>query len=198
MLKGISSDFWKIVQPRKAFSWQTLLWVSIGFLILSVMARLGANNLELQRTFSGFSALMLALSGVVWSIEQKPIQIRGVSLGPWMAGALCSLLLYRFLADPASDRTDALYLACLTFPLSSITIKIVQDFLSKPTDSRYKVPIKERIPLAMWLLGHFLLAFWIRFAFMIQSWIDQHPALNNNDVRAYAASMFVWPVDLFQ
>jgi hypothetical protein len=162
------------------------------------MARLGANNLELQRTFSGFSALMLALSGVVWSIEQKPIQIRGVSLGPWMAGALCSLLLYRFLADPSSDRTDALYLACLTFPLSSITIKIVQDFLSKPTDSRYKVPIKERIPLAMWLLGHFLLAFWIRFAFMIQSWIDQHPALNNNDVRAYAASMFVWPVDLFQ
>lgn len=198
MLKTVGSDFWKIVQPKKAFSWQSLLWISIGFLLLSVVVRFGANNVPLQRTFSGFSALMLALSGVVWSIEQRPIEIRGVSLGPWMAGALCSLLLYRFLSEPAGDRSDALYLACLTFPLSSIAIKIVQDFLSKPTDSRYKVPIKERIPLAMWLLGHFLVAFWIRFAFMIQAWIDQHPALNNNDVRAYAASMFVWPMDLFQ
>jgi|JI8StandDraft_2_1071088.scaffolds.fasta_scaffold17428_2 hypothetical protein len=199
MIKDIRTEFWKIIQPKKAFSWQTLLWISIGCLVLSLLARFGLGSPELQRTFSGFSALMLAMSGVVWSIEQKPIQIRDVSLGPWMAGGLCSLLLYRFLsADNTTNTQQALYLACLTFPLSSIAIKIVQDFLSKPTLSRYKVPVKERVPLALWLLSHFLVTFWIRFAFTIQDWIDASPALNNSDIQAYGASMFVLPIDIFQ
>lgn len=197
MFKQISNDLWPILKPPRLFSWQSLFLCSLLIWGLSFVA--GYFNLEQQQSLATWGFLLLTLGGVFWAIEQKPLIIRGISMGPWLAAVLVSTFIYRYLNQVVgSPARDALYVAAIVWPLIAALLKIIPDLIrTKPRLGLAVKPI-DRTGLAIFLMMHFMIAFWIRFGFMVQDWAIADPSLASGDPNLYRTSMFVVPLDLFR
>ena len=117
-----------------------------------------------------------------------------------MASVLVSTFIYRYLNQVAgSSERDALYVAMLVWPLVAALLKIIPDLIRvKPRLGLAVKPI-HRTGLAIFLMLHFMMAFWIRFGFMVQDWVLADPNLQEGNTAAlFKASLFVVPLDLFQ
>ena len=138
MFKQLFTDLWALVKPPRPVSWQTLLLCSLGLWLASFL--MGYVDPDLQQSFATWGMLLLTLSGIFWAIVQKPLVIRGISMGPWLAAVLVSTFIYRYLNQVVgSSERDALYIAMLVWPLIAALLKIIPDL----------VRVKPRIGLAV-------------------------------------------------
>lgn len=197
MFKQLFTDLWALVKPPRPVSWQTLLLCSLGLWLASFL--MGYVDPDLQQSFATWGMLLLTLSGIFWAIVQKPLVIRGISMGPWLAAVLVSTFIYRYLNQVVgSSERDALYIAMLVWPLIAALLKIIPDLVRvKPRIGLAVKPV-HRTGLAIFLMMHFMMAFWIRFGFLVESWVTGDPTFSNADPSVYRASIFVVPLDLFQ
>lgn len=197
MFKQLFSDLWGLLQPPRLFSWQSLVLCSLGLWVLSFVA--GYFNLEQQQTFSTWGLLLLTLGGIFWAIEQQPIVIRGISMGPWLAAVLVSTFIYRYLNQViGTQEREALYVAMVVWPLIAALLKIIPDLVRvKPRLGLAVKPI-HRTGLAIFLLLHFMMAFWIQFGFTVQDWAMAAGVADGDPEQLYRSSLFVVPLDLFQ
>ena len=197
MFKQLSNDLWSVLKPPTLFSWQSLLLCSLVLWGLSFVA--GYFNLEQQQTLATWGLLLLTLGGIFWAIQQKPLVIRGTSMGPWLAAVLVSTFIYRYQAQVLGEaERDALATAAVVWPLVAALLKIIPDLIkTKPRIGLAVKPI-HRTGLAIFMMLHFVMAFWIRFGFRAQGWVEADPTFAGGDPGLYQASMFVVPLDLFQ
>ncbi|MEM9770960.1 MAG: DUF5357 family protein [Cyanobacteria bacterium P01_D01_bin.73] len=194
MFKQIFGDLWSILKPPRPFSWQSLFLCSFALWTASFV--MGYFNLENQQTFSTLGLLLLTLGGIFWAIEQKPISIMGISMGPWMAAILVSTFIYRYQNQVVGmPERDALHLAAIVWPLIAALLKIIPDLVRLKPRLGLAVKPVHRTGLAIFIMTHFMMAFWIHFGFLTQDWAADL-SLAGDSIEAYRKSLFVVSLDL--
>jgi hypothetical protein len=185
-IDALFAGFWEkvrqILNPPKAFSWQSLLlaclvlWgLALGTLVIQALpwiqdkGPLLLQDRILADRIASISLFLLGLSGFIWAIETQPVKVRGISLGSWFAAAIFCWGLFVFLANPVQVSAEtARFLAIVSWPLIAAITHLAPILLTaKP---KFFVPPARRIPMLIFVLIHVLVTFWIWFCFVVNDW----------------------------
>jgi len=165
-VKEILEKIWKQFKPPRAFSWQTLVLVSVFSWCVSVIVETEALRDVLARL--GWIFLML---GVGWGMSSTRINLLGLVLypGPWITGALACVVLF------AGWNVDLTRVALVSWPLISFAVAAIPKLFPRLTFSLPDPPVRQQL-LIQFLLSC-LLSAWFQFHFVIQDWLRAYPSL---------------------
>ena len=167
--------------PKDYFSWQTVVYMGVFSLAMSWVARL-SGTLRITENLIATAGWIFFALGAGWFLEEKKIRPFGISLSPWVAGAI--VCLYTFNLLPFGTFPMAL----MSWPLASVAIAAVPQFLT--WEFRPKVPRPPvRQQLILMLLIALLFSSWFQFYFRLQSWFGDYPSLIADD---FSNSGFVY------
>lgn len=168
----------KTFRPPSAFSWETMIFLSIFSYYMVWLA----SSRELKELLANFGWIFLIV-GVHWGTTSAN-QLRigyddkvprdGFPVSPWITGALVSL--YIFGAWTGEVRREAL----IYWPTISALIAIMPDFLGEKPDGGLtfkKAPLGERQNIVVLVATNLLLSCWFQFHFITQDWLAQYPSL---------------------
>jgi hypothetical protein len=178
----------KNARPPSAFSWETLILLSLFSAYMAFLASPGVLK-ELLRNF-GWIFLIL---GVHWGttaanqlrVGYKYPTNQGFPLSPWITGALVSHYIFDVLGDTGDFSRDAL----IYWPTISAAIAALPDFLGETPDGGLtlkKAPLNKRQNLVVLFGTQLLLSSWFQFHFLVQDWLAQYPSLLADDFRQSA------------
>ncbi len=161
-------DFWKwlkkLLTPPKAFSWQTLILLSIVSWLVSLIAT------DQVRSFVAFWGWIFLILGVWWGTEYHHLYIGFVSLSPWITGALTCIFIFGGWTNVKSG------VGLVFWPIFSAIIAAVPEFVEKGI--KWRIPPKASRQKLVILFGyHLLISCWIHFYFVLQNWLNQYPTL---------------------
>ncbi|MGC1394855.1 MAG: DUF5357 family protein [Coleofasciculaceae cyanobacterium] len=175
----------KTIRPPSAFSWETMILLSIFSYYMTWLA----STSLLKDLLSNFAWIFLII-GVHWGttsanqlrIGYDPTIPRdGFPVSPWITGALVSL--YIFGAWTGEVGREAL----IYWPTISALIAIMPAFLGETSDGGLtfkKAPLNTRQNIVVLVLTQLLLSCWFQFHFVAQDWLAQYPSVlsdNFND-----------------
>jgi drug/metabolite transporter superfamily protein YnfA len=166
----------KNVRPPSAFSWETLILLSVFSYYMSVLSTDFVRNL-----LANFGWIFL-IFGVFWGttaagqlrIGYKDKQKDGFPLSPWITGALVSV--YIFGGPTGEVGREAL----IYWPVISAIIAALPDFLGERFTLKAP-PLQKRQNLVVLFGTQILLSCWLQFYFVIQNWLVQYPSLVADD-----------------
>ena len=157
------------LKPPQYFSWQTIVLLGLFSWLTSLLAAV-VEAAPFTRTLLGLFSLLFFAIGVGWALTKHPIKFLGVSLGPWITGAI----LCAFVFTPWGDGN--LGAAAVSWPLVSVLVAAIPHFLT--WNLGFKTPpIPIRQELILLLLLNLLFSSWIEFSFLIQNWLQDYPSL---------------------
>lgn len=171
----------KNLRPPSAFSWETLILLSLFSYYMSVLATDYVRELLVN-----FAWIFLIL-GVFWGTNSaKSLRFghkdkdKAIPLSPWITGALVSIYLFGRNGEIDSD-------VYISWPIISATIAALPAFFGN--EFQLKVPSPhERQRLVLLFGTQFLLSCWIQFYFLLQGWASQYPSMLADD---FSRSAFV-------
>ncbi|MEO1095147.1 MAG: DUF5357 family protein [Cyanobacteria bacterium J06638_28] len=163
---------WKVASgfllPQDYFSWQTIVYLGLFSFAMSWVARL-VGTLDITEALIATAGWIFFALGVGWFLESNQIRPFGISLAPWVAGAIVCAYFFGLmpLGWPA---------ALMTWPLVSVLIVAIPTFLTWELRPRLPSPA-VRQHLVLLLLVALLFSTWFQFYFRIQAWFDRYPSL---------------------
>lgn len=154
-----------IFNPATAFSWQTLIGLSVFSWAMSWLA----TNV-FQFILASLSWWFLIL-GVYWATtSNKSLSIGKVHLSPWITGALITI--YGFGVFTGELSASAL----IVWPLISAVVAALPVCLDE--NFTPKIPEKDNRQPLIWLVTtQLLLSSWFQFYFQTQNWLGQYPTI---------------------
>ncbi|MCG8368510.1 MAG: DUF5357 domain-containing protein [Pseudanabaenales cyanobacterium] len=169
------------LKPPRYFSWQTVILLGLFSWLTSVLAAV-VNAAGFTVNLLGIFSLLFFTIGVGWALSKHPIKVFGVSIGPWITGAiLCAFIFTPWVGNNIVP-------AVVSWPLVSVLIAATPHFLT--WNLTFKVPLPPiRQNLILLLLLNLLFSSWIEFSFLIQNWLDDYPSLIMDD---FGQSGFVY------
>jgi len=168
----VINAIWNQLKPPQAFSWQTLILLSLFSWALSFLVL----TLFLQEWLAWMGWLFLS-GGVGWSSWGTKLNLLGWVFrpGPWITGALvCSLFFWW------QGETSILPLVLTLWPLISAAIAIIPRCL--PNLNPTLPDPATRQELIILLLTALLMSCWFRFHFLTQDWLINYPSLLSDDL----------------
>lgn len=178
----------KSVRPPSAFSWQTLILISLFSYYMAFLATEYVSYLLLN-----FAWIFLIL-GVFWGTTSAN-QLRvgydektkkdGFPLSPWITGALVSIYIFGGYRGEITRET------LVYWPVISALIASIPDFLGENERGGLKLkaaPLQKRQNLVVLFGTQLLLSCWFQFTFVVQDWLGQYPSLMADD---FGRSAFV-------
>lgn len=160
VFKGIQ----KLLTPPRAFSWQTLIWLSIFSWIMSSLSTEPVQNIL------AFMGWIFLITGVNWATIVNPPKIAGFSVGPWFTGALVCIFIFGNWTEGRSS------IALIFWPPISAIIACIPDFFAPGLKFRFP-PLSVRPRIVILLASNLLISCWLQFYFVLQSWVEQYPTL---------------------
>ncbi|MDY6936555.1 MAG: DUF5357 family protein [Cyanobacteriota bacterium] len=175
--------FNKNLKPKKLFSWQTLILISLVlWLFLAIIYLLKVYNpeealaVEDREVFVRFSIIFLSVGLAWWQLE-NPIKIGAFSLKPWILSALICLLLF-----PSLLAGEIPEVAWIVWPILAAGIAIFPKVYQG--NNQWQVPpMEERSQLLILGLMSLIFSSWLGFAFVIEHWIESYPELAAADLQ---------------
>jgi hypothetical protein len=171
---------WQRAKPPKAFSWQTLLYLSLFSWVMSVLSR----TEYVRDALAAMGWLFLTL-GTAWALGGRKFKIPFfdvvVQPGPWVSGALNCI----FISASFPELPDSV--PYILWPLISSFIASLTSFL-KPGPSLTIPKPSTRQNLAIVILANTILSCWIGFHFMVKDWLRDYPSIASGD---FTRSTFV-------
>lgn len=161
LLKTISGIF----NPATAFSWQTLIGLSLFSWAMSFLA-----TSIFTIILASFSWWFLIL-GVYWATtSKKDISIGKVLLSPWITGALVTIYIFGIVTGELSAY------ALVVWPLISAVIAALPTCLGE--NFQPKIPARDKRQPLVWLFTtQLILSSWFQFYFLVQDWLVQYPTI---------------------
>jgi Family of unknown function (DUF5357) len=182
LLINFLTDLWQRFKPPKAFSWQTLIGLSLFSWLMSLLTR----TAYVQDALATMGWLFLTL-GVGWALGGQKFKIPLLNLtlqpGPWITGALTCV----FLKGAIDLPTSATY---VLWPIISALIASMTKFL-KPGPVLTTPTTAGRQQIILLLLVNGIISCWFGFHFLLQDWLDGYPSLLADN---FATSTFVTKV----
>ncbi len=157
---------WKQFKPPRAFSWQTLILISIFTWCVSVVV-----ETELVRDVLARLGWIFLMLGVGWGMSGARINVLGLVIypGPWITGALACVALF------AGWNVDLTQVALVSWPLISFMVAAIPRFFPKLVFSVPDPATRQQL-LIQFLLSCMFSA-WFQFHFVIQNWFREYPSL---------------------
>ncbi len=187
-LFGIVQDVYdrirKILVPPKAYSWQTLIYLSVYSWILSFFA-IG----YIQNIIAFFGWLFL-IAGTAWYTTDDPLRVPGtfMPIGAVITGFLVSVFAFGNQDNGITSRTIVLWPT-----ISALITAIPEFFEGSGTDSKAQIPKPEvRQKITVLVASSMVLSCWIQFYFVMDYWLKQYPSLLADD---FQRSTFVVRTD---
>ncbi|WGV24569.1 septal junction protein FraD [Halotia branconii] len=187
-LVGIVQDVYdrirKILVPPKAYSWQTLIYLSVYSWILSFFA-IG----YIQNIIAFFGWLFL-IAGTAWYTTDDPLRVPGtfMPVGAVITGFLVSVFAFGNQDNGITSRTIVLWPT-----ISALITAIPEFFEGSGTDSKAQIPKPEvRQRITVLVASSMVLSCWIQFYFVMDTWLKEYPSLLADD---FQRSTFVVRMD---
>ncbi|QLE57050.1 septal junction protein FraD [Nostoc sp. TCL26-01] len=159
----------KILVPPKAFSWQTLVYLSVFSWGLSYFA------LGYVRDFIALCGWLFLIAGTAWYTTDDPLRIPGtfMPVGAVLTGFLVSVFAFGNQQDIITPRTIVLW------PTISALITALPEFIEgTDTDSTAKIPKPEaRQKIIILVASSMMLSCWLQFYFVMDKWLQEYPSL---------------------
>ncbi|HAA30727.1 MAG TPA: hypothetical protein DCE56_27355 [Cyanobacteria bacterium UBA8553] len=164
----------KNLRPPSAFSWETLILLSLFSFYMEWLAR----SLYLKNLLDNLGWIFL-IGGVYWATtatrflrigyKAKP-WTPGFPLSPWITGALvCYYLFNRGIGEVRPE-------SIIYWPTISALIYAIPDFLQE--NGTLKSPPPDRRQFLVVVLGtQLLLSCWFQFHFLVQNLVAQYPTV---------------------
>lgn len=162
--------FRKNLLPPQLIHWKTAILIGIFLLLMSALE---TKNQNLKNILIDSSWLLITI-GVGWRTNQPPFVIRGISISPWIIGALISIFLSGKL--PLNRQS----LAIIFWPLISVCLAAIIRFIQSGAKLQNPLPLVRPIFLII-ILTHVLISCWLAFHFIIQGWLEEYPSLLAED-----------------
>lgn len=169
IFEGIYERIKKILIPPRAYSWQTLIYLSIFSWIMSSLA---APPIKSIIAFFGWVFL---IAGTSWYTTDQPLLIPGTNMpiGAVITGFLVSVFAFGHEEDVITPRTIVLWPT-----ISAIITAIPEFFEGSGIDSKRQIPKAEVRQRIIVLVGSCLvLSAWIQLYFTVDKWANQYPSL---------------------
>lgn len=168
----------KLLLPPKAFSWQTLIYLSVFSWGLSFFATYVIKDLI---ALCGWLFLM---AGTAWYTTDDPLRVPGtfMPVGALITGFLVSVFAFGQQESIITARTIVLW------PTISALITAVPEFFEGTgTESKAQIPKPpDRQKIIILVASCMLISCWIQFYFVMDTWLKQYPSLLADDFKSSA------------
>ncbi|MEO1428049.1 MAG: septal junction protein FraD [Cyanobacteria bacterium J06633_8] len=158
----------KFFVPPKAFSWQTLIYLSAFSWLMSYLANGG-----IQAIIAFFGWIFL-IAGTSWYTTDKPLYIPGtiMPVGAVITGGIVSIFAFQQQNDEIVART------IIFWPTISALITAVPEFFEgSGTDVKTQLPKLEDRESVIILIGCcMLLSCWLNLYVVTDTWLNNYPS----------------------
>lgn len=154
----------KVLTPPRAFSWQTLVLLSLFSWVMSLLST------NIVQNFISSCGWIFLICGVSWATTENPPKISNFSIGPWITGALVCIFLF------GPWERESTTTALLAWPPISAFLACLKEFF----DNKLKLKIPSpaaRQRIVILFTSNLLISCWIQFYFVIQNWLQLYPTL---------------------
>ncbi|MBF2066557.1 MAG: DUF5357 domain-containing protein [Calothrix sp. C42_A2020_038] len=161
----------ELLIPPKAYSWQTLIYLS---LFSGIMSSLAVEKSPIRDLIS-FCGWVFLIAGTSWYTTDKPILIPGTNMpvGAVVTGFLVSVFAFGHERDIITTRTIVLWPT-----ISAIITAIPEFFEGSGIDYKRQIPKAEIRQRIIVLVGCCLiLSCWLQLYFTVDKWARQYPSL---------------------
>ncbi|BAZ31669.1 hypothetical protein NIES4074_41420 [Cylindrospermum sp. NIES-4074] len=174
IIKGIQKTF----TPSKAYSWQTLIYLSIFSWVISYFAT------GYIKDIIALCGWLFLIAGTAWYTTDDPVRVPGtfMPVGAVITGFLVSVFAFGHQVDIVTPRTIVLW------PTVSALLTIVPEFFEGTgTEAKAQIPkVQDRQKLIILVACSMLLSCWIQFYFVIDNWLKEFPSLLADDFKRSA------------
>ncbi|MEC4818509.1 MAG: septal junction protein FraD [Scytonema sp. PMC 1069.18] len=170
----------KILIPPRAYSWQTLIYLSLFSWFMSSLAS------GLAKDLIAFFGWLFLILGTAWYTTDNPLLVPGTNLpiGALITGFLVSVFAFGHEEDVITPRTIVLWPT-----ISAIITAIPEFFEGTGTEAKTQIPkIEERQKIIVLLGSCAVISCWLQFYFVTDNWINEYPSVL---VDNYSGSAFV-------
>ncbi|AFY59151.1 hypothetical protein Riv7116_6835 [Rivularia sp. PCC 7116] len=167
-LKDVIERVKKFFIPPKAFSWQTLIYLSVFSWLMSYLANGGIQDII------AFFGWMFLIAGTSWYTTDKPLYIPGtiMPVGAVITGGIVSIFAFQQQNEEIVART------IIFWPTISALITAVPEFFEgSGTDVKTQLPKLEDRESVIVLIGCcMLLSCWLNLYGVTDSWLNNYPS----------------------
>ncbi|MEB3216575.1 MAG: septal junction protein FraD [Nostocales cyanobacterium 94392] len=158
--------------PPKAFSWQTLIYLSVFSWLMSYLADEGA-----IRSIIAFFGWVFLIAGTSWYTTDKPLYIPGtiMPVGAVITGGIVSIFAFR--------QDDAVVARTIIFwpTISALITAIPEFFEGSGTDVKTQLPkLEDRESLIVLIGCCMLLSCWLNVYVVTDTWMREYPSATVN------------------
>ncbi|AKG24767.1 hypothetical protein IJ00_20690 [Calothrix sp. 336/3] len=184
IIKDVWENLKKLLLPPKAFSWQTLIYLSLFSWLMSSFTTGFVKNLI------ALCGWLFLIAGTAWYTTDKPVMIPGTNMpiGALITGALVSVFAFghgeQTTATTAKDFVT-LPLRETTFVLwptiSALITAIPEFFEGSGTDVKQKIPkVEVRQKVLVLVACSMVLSCWLQLYFLVNNWLEKYPSLQTD------------------
>ncbi len=173
----------RLLVPPKAYSWQTLIYLSLFSWIMSYFATEG-----FVKDIIAFLGWMFLIAGTAWYTTDSPILIPNTSmpLGSLITGFLVSVFAFGHPDEITAAETWSIWSIVLVTPrtvvfwptFSALITAIPEFFEGSGTDSKTLLPkTEDRQRVIVLIACCMVLSCWLQLYFLVDSWVAEYPSL---------------------
>ncbi|MGI8500071.1 MAG: septal junction protein FraD [Hassallia sp.] len=174
-LEDVYARVRRLLVPPKAYSWQTLIYLSIFSWFASSLA------VGYVRDIISFFGWLFLIAGTSWYTTDDPLRIPGtfMPIGAVLTGFLVSVFAFGQGEDVITPRTIVLWPT-----ISALITAIPEFFEGSGTDVQTQIPKPEiRQRLIVMVASCMILSCWIQFYFVMDNWLTQYPSLQADNFK---------------
>jgi hypothetical protein len=170
LFKPVTEIGWRIFRifnPPRAFSWQTLLYLSVFSWIMAALTVSFISNLI---SLFGWIFLILATA---WYTTDNPLRIFGIPLGALITGGFVSVFVFGGGRQVVTPQSFVLW------PTITALITGIPEFFE--AGGKTKVPNRDTRQRIIILIGlGMVISCWLQFYFVMENWLQEFPTLRSD------------------
>ncbi len=183
----------KVLQPPRAFSWQTMIFLSafswfMALLALGLAALKDQPNSWVYNLIANFGWIFLIMGFHWWTVERRWF-VSGFPIGAWFTGVLVCIYIFVWVFGDVTDKYPAL--PFVIWPLISAAISTLHkmNYARLNPKTLRLTTIQE---IAVLILINLVFSCWLQFHFVVQGWLRDYPSLQADK---FDRSAFVFKID---
>ncbi|WP_071190016.1 septal junction protein FraD [Trichormus sp. NMC-1] len=168
-VQDLFSGVQKLLMPPKAYSWQTLIYLSVFSWAMSYF------SIGYIKDIIAFSGWVFLMAGTAWYTTDDPLRVPGtfMPVGALITSFLVSAFAFRHNVNLVTPKTIVYWPT-----IAAIITAIPEFFVGTGTKSKATLPKqKERQKIIILIAWSMLISCWIQFYFVIDKWLKEYPSL---------------------
>ena len=169
-IRELFAEVQKFLTPAKAFSWQTLIYLSIFSWVTSYFA------LGYIKDIIAFCGWLFLLAGTAWYTTDDTLRVPGtfMPVGALITGFLISVFAFGYQKSLLTSKMIVIW------PTIAAVVTAIPNFFEGTGRklAKAKLPkLQDRQKVIILLAWCMLISCWLQFYFVIDKWLKEYPSL---------------------